>query len=93
MNDRVHFKFRLYVAGDGPNSAQAIANLHALCCEYLKDRHEIEIVDVLCEPQRALDDSIFLTPMLLKFSPAPVCKIVGTLDQREILMQALDLKV
>jgi circadian clock protein KaiB len=93
MSDRDHFKIRLYVAGNGPNSAQAIANLNALCSEYLKDRHEIEIVDVLREPQRALADSVFLTPMLLKVSPAPIRKIVGTLGQREILLQALDLKV
>jgi hypothetical protein len=54
MSKLPHFKFRLYVAGDGPHSVQAIANLNALCREYLTERHEIEIADVLHEPQRAL---------------------------------------
>jgi len=91
MSDPSYFMFRLYVAGDGPNSAQAIANLNALCRELLPDRHEIEIVDVLREPERALDDQVFLTPMLLKLSPEPVRRILGTLSQRELLLQGLGL--
>ncbi len=93
MSDPGHFKFRLYVAGDGPNSTQAIANLKTICRELLEDRHEIEIVDVLREPQQALDDQVYLTPMLMKTSPAPVRKIVGTLSQREPLLQVLGLKL
>jgi circadian clock protein KaiB len=85
------FKFRLYVAGDGPNSTQAIANLNALCHEHLPERHEIEIVDVLREQQRALADGVMLTPLLVKLSPAPVRKIVGTLSQRDPVLQALGL--
>lgn len=92
MSAKVHFKFRLYIAGDGPNSTQAVANLKSLCRDLLPNRHEIEIVDVLREPQRALDDQVFLTPMLLKLSPAPVRRIVGTLSQRELLLQGLGLK-
>jgi circadian clock protein KaiB len=93
MSDPSYFKFRLYVAGDGPNSMQAIANLKSLCREFLPDRHEIEMVDVLREPQRALDDQVLLTPMLLKISPAPIRKIIGTLSQPEVLRHALGLKL
>jgi circadian clock protein KaiB len=89
VSDLPYFKFRLYVVGDGPHSVQAIANLHSLCREYLAERHEIEIVDVLDEPQRALDDNVMLTPMLLKLLPAPVRKLIGTLSQTESVLQAL----
>lgn len=85
------FKFRLYIAGDGPHSAQAIANLNALCLEYLRDRHDIEIVDVLRQPGRALADGVMLTPLLVKLSPAPTRKIVGTLSQHDIVLQALEI--
>jgi|GEM_PF-3804989 len=66
----------LYVAGDGPNSAQAMANLNAICGEHLAERHEIEVVDVPREPQRALSDIMMLTPLLVKLSPAPMRKII-----------------
>jgi circadian clock protein KaiB len=85
------FKFRLYVAGDGPNSTQAIANLQAICSEHLAERHEIEIVDVLIDQGRALSDGVMMTPLLVKLSPDPLRKIVGNLSQRESVLQGLGL--
>jgi circadian clock protein KaiB len=83
------FKFRLYVAGDSPNSMLAVANLHACCREHLPAGHEIELVDVLREPRRALTDNILLTPMLVRLAPAPERRIVGNLSRREALLAAL----
>ena len=91
MSTPVSFKFRLYVAGDGPHSTQAIANLRALCGEHLPQRHEIEIVDVVHEQRRALADGVMLTPLLVKLSPAPIRKIAGSLSQRDSVLQALGL--
>lgn len=85
------FNFRLYVAGDAPNSLQAIANLTEICKTHLPDRYDIEIVDVLLDPKRALTESIFLTPMLLTDSPYPGHRIVGTLSQTEPILQILGL--
>ena len=91
MKKPPQFKFRLYVAGEGPNSTQAIANLEALCREFLPGRHEIEVINVLREPYRALDDAVLLTPTLVRLSPAPVRKIIGNLNRRDPLVQALGL--
>jgi circadian clock protein KaiB len=86
------FKFRLYVAGDAQNSAQAVANLTTLCQAYLKDRHAIEVVNVFREPKRALADGILMTPTLVKLAPTPAPKrIVGTLSQTQPVLQALGL--
>lgn len=84
-------KFKLYVAGDAQNSGQARANLAAFCRHYLPGRHEIEVVDVFLEPKRALADSIFMTPTLVRLEPAPIKRIVGTLSQTDILLQAMGL--
>ena len=92
MSRRVMFKFRLYVAGDAPNSAQAVANLNALGRTHLAGRYEIDVVDVFREPQRALQDRIFMTPTLVKLAPSPVRQIVGTLSQAETVLQALGLE-
>ncbi len=86
------FKFRLYVAGDALNSAQALANLTALCRAHLPDRHEIEVVDVFREPKRALAESVFMTPTLIKLAPSPARRIVGTLSQTQTVLQALGLE-
>jgi circadian clock protein KaiB len=92
MSARTQFKFRLYVAGDALNSAQAVANLDALCRTHLADRYDIEVVDVFLEPKRALADGIFMTPTLVKLGPSPPRRIVGTLSQTLPVMQALGLQ-
>ncbi len=89
MNKGASFRFRLYVAGDGPHSMQAIANLHEVCNQCLAGRHEIEVIDVLKDKRRALDDGVMLTPLLIKLSPRPVCKVVGNLTHRDSLLQTL----
>jgi circadian clock protein KaiB len=92
MSRGIMLKFRLYVAGDALNSAQALANLTALCRAQLPGRHEIEVVDVFKDPQRALADGIFMTPTLIKLAPSPVRRIVGTLSQTQTVLQALGLE-
>ena len=92
MNRSALFKFRLYVAGDALNSAQALANLSALCHAHLVGQHEIEIVDVFREPKRALADAVFMTPTLVKLAPLPLRIIVGTLSQAQPVLLALGLQ-
>ncbi len=86
------FSFRLYIAGATPNSAQALANLTALCRTHLPGRHEIDIVDIFEDPKRALREDVLLTPTLVKLSPLPVQKFVGTLSQTRLVLQALGLE-
>lgn len=80
---RVMPKFRLYVAGGTSNSVQAIANFKVLCAQHLSKGYELEIVDVLREPKRALSDGILMTPTLVKIAPAPMTRIIGTLNQAQ----------
>ncbi len=84
-------KFRLYVTGDCPDSITAEFNLRILCIEYYKERHEIEIVDVMLNPDRALADGVLLTPLLVRVSPGPILKIAGSLSLFEPIRQALGL--
>ena len=91
MSRQANYKFCLYIAGNAQNSSQAVANLRAICQAHLPDRHAIEIVDVFKEPKRALIDGIFMTPTLIKLAPSPICRVVGTLSQRQTVVDALGL--
>jgi circadian clock protein KaiB len=83
---------RLYVAGGAPNSMQAIANLEAICAEYLKDGHKLEVVDVLENPLRAMAEGVLVTPSLTKLSPRPVAQVIGNLSDKTRVLLALGLK-
>jgi len=92
MSDMPLYQFRLFTAGSTPNSMQALANLSSFCRAHLAGRHEIDIVDVFDHPKRALSEGIFLTPTLVKLSPLPVQRFVGTLNQPEQLLAALGIE-
>jgi circadian clock protein KaiB len=93
MSRRPTFKFRLYVAGDAQNAMLALANIRSLCLEHLPGRHEIDVVDVFRQPERALADGIFMTPTLVRLLPRPTRRIIGTLSQTDTVLQALGLPV
>ena len=80
---------RLYVAGNAPNSVRAVKNAQALCDSHFASRYELEIVDLLEHPQRALTDGVIVTPTLIRLQPLPVQKVVGTLSDAERLLVVL----
>lgn len=90
MSRPVTFKFRLYVAGGAVNSVRALNNLNEICRAHLPERHEIEVVDVFRDPERALADGILMTPTLISLMP-PVRRIVGTLSDPGPVLQTLGL--
>jgi circadian clock protein KaiB len=92
MSSRGTYKFELYTAEGTENSSLAFGNLLAICKTYLADRYEIEVIDVLREPQRALEQSIRMTPTLVKVAPNPKRTIVGTLSQTQRVMAALGIE-
>ena len=83
---------RLYIAGGAPNSIQAIANLKAICKEYLKDGHRLEVVDVLEHPRRAMADGVLVSPSLTRVHPLPGVSLVGNLSDKAKVLHALGLK-
>ena len=84
--------FRLYIAGDAQNSTQAMDNLTALCREHLDGRHEIEVIDVFEEPERALEDGIMMTPTVVRLDLVPMRKVVGNLSESAWVVHALGLR-
>lgn len=83
------FHLRLYIAGNAPNSAAAITNLRSVCESHLAGCYCIEMVDVLRDPKRALQDRVLVTPLLVKIAPDPGCRIAGTLSDVRKVIDAL----
>jgi len=86
------WRLRLYVAGQTPKSLTAFANLKRLCETHLQGRYEIEVVDLLVNPQLAKGDQILALPTLVRKLPLPVRKIIGDLSNTERVLVGLDLR-
>jgi circadian clock protein KaiB len=82
---------RLYIAGNAPNSARARKNLALISRDLAPEQLHLEIVDVLQEPLRALEDKVFVTPVLRKLAPPPEAQIVGDLSDHAQVRSVLGL--
>jgi len=89
--EREFFHLRLYVAGHSPKSLTALANLKHLCEEHLRSRYEIEVVDLVEQPELAARDEIVAVPALVRRLPAPVRMVIGDLSNTESVLSELQL--
>lgn len=86
-------QFCLYVAGEGPNSQLAIANLKALCEKHFPNNPSTEIIDVFEDPGAALRDGVMVTPLLTVTTGNDVKKLIGNLSKMEMVLEILGVKV
>ena len=87
------YQLRLYIAGQTPKSVLALRNLKQICEEHLNGRYEIEMIDLLQNPQLASGDQILAVPTLVRRLPEPIKKIIGDLSSTERVLVGLDLQV
>jgi len=87
------YELRLYVAGQTPKSVLALANLRQICEEHLQGRYEIEVIDLVENPQLAQGDQILALPTLVRRLPEPIKKIIGDLSNTERVLVGLELRV
>lgn len=86
------WQLRLYVAGQTPKSLTAFANLKKICENHLPGRYEIEVIDLLEQPQLSKGDQILAIPTLVRKLPQPMRKIIGDLSDTERVLVGLDLR-
>lgn len=86
------YDLRLYVAGKTAKSVAAFANLRKICEEHLAGRYQIEVIDLLVNPQLAQGDQILAIPTLVRKLPEPIKKIIGDLSNTERTLVGLDLR-
>jgi circadian clock protein KaiB len=85
------YVLKLYVTGATARSLRAIANVKAICEQYLKGRYQLEVVDVYRRPALLRRDQIVAVPTLIKKLPLPLRLLVGDLSRTEQVLQGLDL--
>ena len=83
---------RLYVSGQTPRSASAIANIRSICEQFLKERYELTVIDLFEHPEDAQQEQVIAVPTLVKRLPPPLRRLIGDLSDRRRVLLALDLQ-
>ena len=82
---------RLYVTGNTPSAAQAIATLTALKQDLGVNAVTLDVIDVLENPEAALNDDVYATPTVFRIQPGPQRRVFGNLSSMEMLLVVLQL--
>ena len=86
------YHLRLYIAGQTAKSLAAVANLKLVCEQHLAGCYEVEVIDLLLNPQLAAGDQILAIPTLVRRLPAPLKRIIGDLSNIEKVLVGLDIR-
>jgi circadian clock protein KaiB len=89
--EKERYELKLYVTGTSPRSGQAIANVRALCEEYLAGRYDLEVIDIYQQPAVAASEQIIAAPTLIKKFPAPTRRMIGDLSNRDKILLGLNI--
>lgn len=82
---------RLYVTGSTPSATQAVSTLTELQREAGEDKVSLEVIDVLDNPEAALNDDVYATPTVFRVTPEPSRRLFGNLSSIEMLIVGLQL--
>ena len=83
---------RLYIAGNTPKSTAALINLKRYSEKQLNNRNEMEVNDLLLNPQLAAGAQNLAIPTQVRKVPVPVRKIIGDLSNEEKALVGLDIR-
>ena len=84
---------KLYITGHTATSRHALSNVKKICESELQDEYDLQVIDVLKDPQLAEDEKIIATPTLVRRLPTPLRKIIGDMSNTEKVLIGLDLTV
>jgi circadian clock protein KaiB len=86
------YEFKIYVVDATAGSLQAVRELKALLEHRYKNRYFLKVIDVLKEPEIAEADRVLATPTVIKVTPRPEKRIVGSLSAHEKVVAGLWLR-
>ena len=86
-----YYVLRLYIAGNNPRSQAAVENVKKICEEYLKERYELEVIDIYQDRTKNLVDLVLAAPTLIRKLPLPLRRVIGDMSRKEKVLVGLDL--
>jgi circadian clock protein KaiB len=87
-----NYVLRLYVSGQTTRSMRSVETLRTLCEKYLKDRYQLDVIDIFQQPALAVTGQIIAAPTLVKTMPLPLRRLVGDFSDQKRVILGLDLQ-
>jgi circadian clock protein KaiB len=86
------YEFILFIAAKKSKKSVDISNcVRKLLVQKLKDNFKLSLVDVIDNPELALNEEIFVTPSWVRVVPGPRVKIVGNFCEEKNASKGFEL--
>jgi circadian clock protein KaiB len=82
----------LYISGSTLKSALAVNNVKRVCEQHLKNRYDLEVIDVYQQPSAAKDQQLVAVPTLERLLPLPRGRTMGDLSKPKAVLLLLGLR-
>ena len=89
--DYPDYKLKLFIAGFNPGSIRAIENTRKICDRYLRNKYDLEVVDIYQQRHLVKDLGIIAVPTLIRVLPEPEKRIIGDMLDTEKLITILEI--
>jgi circadian clock protein KaiB len=90
---QAEYVLRLYVSGSTLRSTLAVENIKQVCEQHLKNRYDLEVIDIYQQADLAREEQIVAVPTLIKRLPLPLRRLIGDLSNLKKVLFGLDLRM
>jgi circadian clock protein KaiB len=87
------YVLRLYVSGSTLKSSRAVENIKRVCEQHLKNRYDLEVIDIYQQAKLTRDQQIVAVPTLIKRLPLPLRRLIGDMSDQKKVLFGLDLRM
>ncbi len=85
-------QIKLYIIGKGGETSPCADRLRSILERNFHGGYELIVIDLSEHPEMAEEDKIMVAPTVVKTLPAPMQKIIGSLDNEDKVLQGLGLQ-
>ena len=89
ISDGMAQRLMLFINGEHPLGIRAIRDVQKLVAEQVTQGFELDIKDIIKDPQEAEEHRILATPTLVRLDVTPPRRVVGDLSNTERVSRAL----
>ncbi len=86
-------KLTLYVGGTAVSSKRAVEQLRGIMEHHFENNYHLEVIDIYENLDAAEKENIMAIPTLIKKSPPPKRRLIGSFSDEEKVLHALDLEI
>jgi circadian clock protein KaiB len=83
------YRIKLFISGETPTSTKAKEMMDSICTDHLEGDCDIEVIDILLDPEQAEEEGIMAIPTLIRKSPLPEIRLIGALTIKTRIVTGL----